>query len=81
MAPASDSFISLLKCIPCIHYLVRFKKDQVKVQALIDFDNKINIMTAAYAAKLGLRVHLTDIGAQKIDGFILEMFEMVLASF
>lgn len=39
-----------------INYLVKFKKDQTKVQALIDSDNKINIMTPTYMAKLGLKV-------------------------
>ena len=38
-------------------------------------------MTPAYAAKLGLQVRKTDIGAQKIDGSTLETFEMVLADF
>ena len=31
--------------------------------------------------KLGLKVRLTNVRAQKIDGFTLETFEMVLASF
>lgn len=81
VTPVSDSFISPLKCIPYIHYLVWFKKDQVEVQVLINSDNKINAMTTAYAAKLGFRVRLTDIGAQKIDDSTLETFGMVLASF
>ena len=38
-------------------------------------------MTSAYALRLGLRVCRTNIGAQKIDGIILKIFEMVLASF
>ena len=38
-------------------------------------------MNPAYASRLGLRVHRTDIGAQKIDGSTLETFGMVLASF
>ena len=38
-------------------------------------------MTSAYALRLGLWVHRTDIGAQKIDGSIFEIFEIVLASF
>ena len=38
-------------------------------------------MTPAYASRLGLRVHRTNIGAQKIDGSTLETFGMVLASF
>ena len=38
-------------------------------------------MTLAYASGLGLRVYRIDVGAQKIDGSILEIFGMVLASF
>ena len=38
-------------------------------------------MSPAYAAKLGLKVQKTDIGAQKIDGSTLETFGMILADF
>ena len=38
-------------------------------------------MTPAYAAKLGLEIRKTDIGAQKNDGSTLETFGMVLAEF
>ena len=38
-------------------------------------------MTPVYTLKLSLRVYYTDVGAQKIDGFTLQTFEMVLANF
>ena len=38
-------------------------------------------MTSAYISKLGLQARHTNIGAQKIDGFNLQMFVMVLADF
>ena len=38
-------------------------------------------MTPAYSSKLGLQVHCTDVGAQKIDGSTFKTFGMVLASF
>ena len=38
-------------------------------------------MTPAYASKLSLQAHHTNVGAQKIDGSILQTFGMVLASF
>ena len=38
-------------------------------------------MAPAYAKKLGLRVRKTDVGAQKIDGSILETYGMVIAGF
>ena len=68
-----------LQRVPCVHYPIRFKKKEV--QALIDSGSEVNAMTPAYASRLGLRVHRTDIGAQKIDGSTLETFGMVLASF
>lgn len=38
-------------------------------------------MTLAYSAKLGLKVQKTDIVTQKIDGFTLDIFEIVLVDF
>ena len=38
-------------------------------------------MTPAYAKKLGLRTQKTDVGAPKIDGSSLDIFEMVIAGF
>lgn len=51
------------------------------MQASIDFDGKVNAITLAYTAILGLRVHFTDIGAEKIDESILFIYGMVLAKF
>ena len=72
--------ISLAR-VPCIHYLVQFRKDGSQVQALFNSGSEVNIMNLAYASRLGLRVHRTNIEAQKIDGSTLETFGMVLASF
>lgn len=38
-------------------------------------------MTPAYTANLGLKVQKTDINTQKINGFTIQTFEMVLASY
>ena len=62
-----------------ICYPIRFKKKEV--QALINFGNKVNAMMPAYAPNLGLKVRWTDIRAQKINGSIFKMFEIVLANF
>ena len=70
-----------LDWVPCIRYLIRFKKSKVQVQALLDSGSEVNAMTPGYASKLGLKVRPTDVGAQKIDGSTLETFGMVLASF
>lgn len=48
---------------------------------MIDSDSKINAMIPTYATKLGLNIRYTDVEAQKIDGFIFETFEIVLANF
>lgn len=52
-----------LNRMPYIHHLVQFKKDQAKVQALLDSSSKINTMTLVYMAKLGLKDQSTVIGA------------------
>ena len=71
----------ILKRVPYIHYILRFRKDTADVKALINSGSKVNAMTPAYTLKLGLRVRQTNIQAQKINGSTLEMFGMVLASF
>ena len=48
---------------------------------MIDLGNKVNAITPAYTAKLGLKARYTDTEAQKIDSSIFKIFEMVLASF
>lgn len=44
-----------------IHHLMRFKKHQPKVQALLDFDSEVNVMLSAYASKLDLKICLINI--------------------
>lgn len=75
---AEDSF--LLKHILCIYYLLCFKKNQAKIQALLNFNTEINTMTPAYMANLGLKIRPTNVRAQKIDGSIFNPFGMALAS-
>ena len=67
--------------VPCIRYPIWFKKSKVQVQALINSGSEVNAITPEYASKLGLKVRPTNVGAQKIDGFTLETFGIVLASF
>ena len=72
----------ILDRVPCIYYLVQFQKDKgVTIQALIDLDSKVNAMTLAYAKQLGLQVRKTVVKTQKIDGSLLQTFEMVIAGF
>lgn len=52
-----------LECMPYIHHLVHFKKDEVKIQSLLDSSSEFNIMTPAFASRLGFKVQSTDIRA------------------
>lgn len=70
-----------LELVLCIHYPVRFQKDQEEVQALLNSGSEVNVITPAYATKLGLPIKKTNVGAQKIDESALEKFEMVIARF
>ena len=72
--------------VPCISYLVWFQKDQgqegqEQVKALLDSGSEVNIMSPAYAERLGLKTWKTNVKAQKIDGSALEIFAMVIANF
>lgn len=72
---------SSLKRTLCIHYLFRFNKDQVEVQALLNSGNEVNTMASAYAASFGLEVRSNIIRAKKIDDSIFQIFDMLIASF
>ena len=52
-----------LERVPCIYSPLRFQKDTTSVRAQVDSGSEINAMTPTYAAKLGLKVRKTDIGA------------------
>ena len=64
-----------------IHYPVQLKKDTTEVWALIDSRSEFNAIPPAYTKKPSLWVWKTDVGAQKIDGSILETYSMVIPSF
>ena len=70
-----------LERVPYIYYPLHFRKDTAGIGALVDLGSEVNTMTPAYAAKLGLQIRNTNIGAQKIDGSTLKTFGMVLADF
>lgn len=72
----------VLDQVLCIHYLLRFCKDKKnKVRPLINSSKKVNMITLVYTFKLGVWVHHTKVGAYKIDDSILEILEILLASF
>ena len=59
----------------CICYPLQFVKDKHKdILALLNSKNKINAMSLAYMAELGLKVQKTDVGAQKLVKSSLETY-------
>lgn len=81
LTPIIDIFTLLFKQILYINYLIYFKKDSIKMQGPLHFCNKVNTIILAYVLKLALKIYLTNIKAQKIDGISLKIFEIVVASF
>ncbi len=45
------------------------------------YSSKVNIITPTYTTKLGLTTQKISVGAQKIDGSLLETYDIVSASF
>ena len=43
-----------LECVPCIYYLIQFKKNLDEIWALINSKSEVNVMAPAYANKLDL---------------------------
>ena len=74
--------IRVVDKIPYICYPVQFHKNKGKdILALLNSESKVNAMTPAYATYLGLRVRVTNVDTQKINGFSLATYSMVLAAF
>ena len=74
--------VRVLDRFPCICYSVQFRKDKGKnVLALLDCESEVNAMTPAYTAHLGLKVRVTDVGAQKINGSSLATYSIVIIAF
>ena len=49
--------------------------------ALLNFGSKINAITLAYMAQLGLKMWKTNVNAQKIDKSSLEFYSIVITAF
>ena len=67
--------------VPCIRYPITFRKKSVPVSALLDSGSEVNAIHPTFARELGLPIGITDVGAQKIDGTMLDTFGMVVAAF
>ena len=70
-----------LEHVPCIHYLVQFKRGITWIQALIDSRSEVNVIHLTFAKQLDLSVQPTDIGVYKIDGTSLDTYKMVVVAF
>ena len=67
--------------VPCIRYPIIFRKNSVPVLALLDSGSEVNAIHPTFAQELGLPIRTTDIGAQKIDGTMLDTFGMMVVAF
>ena len=79
--PVTNGGKEVVVRVPYIHYLVQFQEDQEQVKALLDSGSEVNPINPAFTRKLGLHIRKTNVGAQKIDGSALEIFEMIIADF
>ena len=74
--------MGVLDRVPCICYPVQFRKNKGRdVLDLLDSKSEVNAMISAYAAHLGLKVRVTNVGTQKIDGSSLTTYGIVIAAF
>ena len=51
------------------------------MSALFDSVSKVNAVHLTFAKKLGLLIRPTNVGEQKIDGIILDIYKMVVAAY
>ena len=73
--------IKVLNRVPYICYPVQFRKNKGKdVLALLDSKSELNAMTPAYTVHLGLKVRMTNVGVQKIDGSLLAIYGIVIVA-
>lgn len=85
LAPVSVTSTSVtasqqvLQRVPYIRYPIQFQAQQV--ETLINSGSGVNAMTPAFAAKLGVSIQTTGIGAQKIHGSALKSYGIVIAGF
>ena len=73
----------VLEYILYIHYPVQFKKDvnKTQIQALINSGNKFNTIHPTFVKELGLPIKPTEFEVQKIDGTMLDIYEIIVAVF
>ena len=79
-AESKGEYPSLAR-VPCIRYPITFRKKSVSLSALLDSGSEVNAIHPTLAQKLGLPIKPTNVGAQKIDGTMLDTFGMVVTAF
>ena len=47
---------------------------------MLDSKSEVNAMSQTFAYQLGLKIQKTNVGVQKIDGPILETYEMIVST-
>ena len=67
--------------VPCIRYPITFRKKSVSMSTLLDSGSEVNTIHSTLTWKLGLSVRPTNVGAQKIDSTMLDIFGMVVIAF
>ena len=74
--------VKVLKRVSYICYPIQFCKNKGKdILALLNSGSKINAITSTYTTHLGLKVRVTNVGIQKIDGSLLVTYGIVIAAF
>ena len=68
-----------LERVPYIRYLTIFQEKFVS--DLLEYQNKANAIHTTFAKKLGLAIRPTDVGAQKIDDIMLDIYRIVVTAF
>ena len=70
---------SNLAQVLCICYPINF--GMKSVSALLDSSSEIKTIYPAFPKELGFSIRPTNVGVRKIDGTMLETYEMVVAAF
>ena len=78
-AKDGENLRSNLAQVPCIWYSITTKKKSVL--ALLDLGSEVNAIHPTFAKELGLPIRPIDVGAQKIDGTMLDIYEIAVAAF
>ena len=64
-----------------IWYPITLRKKSVSMSALFDSGSKVNAIYPTFVWELGLPIRPTNIGVQKIDGIMLDIYGMVVIAF